>query len=171
MSTATSSAGNRPRALKCRHFCNPWDLHNYCPTCREAFKGDNYISGKGKCMVCASFTEEQQQKIAKRKRYVKKDKAVVSNVSKDESELLGEPDQGDIFEGSQQELGAFTSPHPNRAMSYWESPSTGTGQSTLKIPELPPYPIYSREVDLGDLLSQNTEDIETFRQVLGIPDP
>ena len=55
----------------------------------------------GKCMVCASFTEEQKQKIINRKRYVKKDKAGVSDVSKDESELLGEPDQGDIFEGSQ----------------------------------------------------------------------
>ena len=55
-------------------------------------------------MVCASFTEEQQQKIANRKRYVKKDKAGVSDVSKDESELLGEPDQDDILEGSQQDL-------------------------------------------------------------------
>ena len=55
-------------------------------------------------MVCASFTEEQKQKIINRKRYVKKDKAGISDVSKDESELLGEPDQGDISEGSQQEL-------------------------------------------------------------------
>ena len=37
--------------------------------------------------------------------------------------------------------------------------------------ELPPDPIYSREVDLSDLTSQYTEDIETFRQVLGILDP
>ena len=37
--------------------------------------------------------------------------------------------------------------------------------------ELPPDPIYSRKVDLSDLSSQYTEDIETFRQVLGIPDP
>ena len=55
-------------------------------------------------MMCASFTEDQKQKIINRKRYVKKDKAGISDVSKDESELLGEPDQGDIFEGSQQEL-------------------------------------------------------------------
>ena len=62
---STASAGNRSRALKCRHFCNPWDLHNYCPTCRESSKGDDYcITGKGQCMVCASFTEEQKQKIA-----------------------------------------------------------------------------------------------------------
>ena len=37
--------------------------------------------------------------------------------------------------------------------------------------ELPPDPIYSQEVDLSDLPSHYTEDIETFRQVLGIPDP
>ena len=128
MSTATSTAGNMSRALKCRHFCSPWDLHNYCPTCREAFKGDdNCVTGKGKCMVCASFTEEQRQQIAKRKRYVKKDKAVVSDLSKDESELLGEPDRGVIFlkvltKSSNRQLVAFTSHHPNPAMLYWEIP-------------------------------------------------
>ena len=37
--------------------------------------------------------------------------------------------------------------------------------------ELPPDPIYSQEVDLGDLPSQYVEDIEAFRQVLGISDP
>ena len=37
--------------------------------------------------------------------------------------------------------------------------------------ELSPDEIYSREVDLSDLPSQYTEDIETFRHVLGIPDP
>ena len=66
-------------------------------------------------MVCASFTEEQKQKIINRKRHVKKDKAGVSDVFKDESELLGEPDQGDIFEGSQQEL-------EQAARSIYQSP-------------------------------------------------
>ena len=47
---------------------------------------------------------DKSKKFLNRKRYVKKDKAGVSDISKDESELLGEPDQGDIFEGSQQEL-------------------------------------------------------------------
>ena len=66
-------------------------------------------------MVCASFTEEQKQKIINRKRYVKKDKAGISDISKDESELLGEPDQGEIFEGSQQEL-------EQAACSIYQSP-------------------------------------------------
>ena len=36
---------------------------------------------------------------------------------------------------------------------------------------MPPEPIYPREVNLSDLQSQYTEGIETFRQVLGSPDP
>ena len=112
---STACAGNRSRALKCHHFCNPWDLHNYCPTGRESSKGDYCVTGKGKCMVCASFTEEQKQKMINRKPYVKKDKAGVSAISKDESELLGEPDQGDNFEGFQQEL-------EQAAQSIYESP-------------------------------------------------
>ena len=35
-------------------------------------------------MVCASITEKQRQTIVNRKRYVKKDKAGVSDVSNDE---------------------------------------------------------------------------------------
>ena len=41
--------------------------------------------------------------------------AGVSDISKDESKLLGEPDQGDIFEGSQQEL-------EQAARSIYQSP-------------------------------------------------
>ena len=37
--------------------------------------------------------------------------------------------------------------------------------------QLNPDPIYSRDLDVADLPSQYTEDIETFRQVLNIPDP
>ena len=43
------NAGNRSRALECHHFFNPFDLHNYCPTCREAGKGDdNCVTKKEK---------------------------------------------------------------------------------------------------------------------------
>ena len=34
-----------------------------------------------------------------------------------------------------------------------------------------PDPVLYREVDMSDLPSQYTEDIETFRQILNIPDP
>ena len=68
---------DKPRAQKCRHFCFSFDNHNYCPTCREAGKGDD---------PCVTF--EQLQKIQNRKRYLKKQKAEAS--SKDELDLLGE---------------------------------------------------------------------------------
>ena len=56
-------------------------------------------------MLCASFTEEQQHKIVYTKWYVKKDKSGISAIfCQEECELLGEPDQGDIFEGSREEL-------------------------------------------------------------------
>ena len=37
--------------------------------------------------------------------------------------------------------------------------------------QLNPDTIFFREVDMSDLSSQYTEDIETFRQVFNIPDP
>ena len=51
-----------------------------------------------------SFTDEQCLKIENRKRYVKKDRCGPSNVAWEESELLEELDQGEIFVGSQVEL-------------------------------------------------------------------
>ena len=38
-------------------------------------------------------------------------------------------------------------------------------------PKLDPDPIFYREVDMSDLPSQYTEDIETFRQILKLSDP
>ena len=33
---SSHQASSKPRSSKCRHFCFPFDLHNYCPTCRES---------------------------------------------------------------------------------------------------------------------------------------
>ena len=64
---------DKPCASKCHHFCHAFDTHNFCPTCREAGKGEDpcviFISP---CDICASFTEEQLTKITHRKSYVKK---------------------------------------------------------------------------------------------------
>ena len=105
---------DKPRAQKCRHFCFSFDLHNYCPTCREAGKGDDpCVTFETPCDICASFTDEQMKKIQHRKRYLKKQKAETS--SKDnELDLLGEGD-GDSFTGSNADLKSaadnlFTSP-------------------------------------------------------------
>ena len=105
---------DKPRALKCRHFCFSFDNHNYCPTCREAGKADDPCVTFEICQICTSLTDEQLQKIQNRKRYLKKQKAETS--SKDELDLLGEGD-GDSFTGSNADLESaadslFTSPHP-----------------------------------------------------------
>ena len=105
---------DKPRAQKCRHFCFSFNLHNYCPTCMEAGKGDDPCDTfKTPCDICASFTDEQMKKIQHRKRYLKKQKAETS--SKDnELEFLGDGD-GDSFTGSNADLESaadnlFTSP-------------------------------------------------------------
>ena len=94
---------DKPRAQKCRHFCFSFDLHNYCPTCREAGKGDDpCVTFETPCQICTSFTDEQLKKIQNRKRYLKKQKAETSSKD-DELDLLGEGD-GDSFTGSNVDL-------------------------------------------------------------------
>ena len=64
---------DKPSAAKCNHFCHSFDSHNYCPTCREADKGDDpCVTLMSPCEICASFTEKQQTKITHRKRYIKR---------------------------------------------------------------------------------------------------
>ena len=95
---------DKPRAQKCRHFCFSFDLHNYCPTCRESGKGDDpCVTFEAPCDICASFTDDQMKKIQHRKRYLKKQKADASNAKDDELDLLGEGD-GDSFTASNADL-------------------------------------------------------------------
>ena len=106
---------DKPRAQKCRHFCFSFDLHNYCPTCREAGKGDDpCVTFETPCQICTSFTDEQLKKIQNRKRYLKKQKAESS--SKDnELNLLGEGDTGTPSLAPMQTsrvLLTISSPHP-----------------------------------------------------------
>ena len=107
---------DKPRAQKCRHFCFSFDLHNYCPTCREAGKGDDLcVTFETPCDICASFTDEQMKKIQHRKCYLKKQKAETSS-KENKLNLLGEGD-GDSFTGSNADLESaadnlFTSPPP-----------------------------------------------------------
>ena len=92
---------DKPRASKCHHFYHPFDSHNYCPTCREAGKGDDpCVTLLSPCEICASFTEEQQTKITHRKRYIKKDKKCDKNDG--DADLLGDTSV-DSFGGSQAE--------------------------------------------------------------------
>ena len=108
------------RAQKCCHFCFSFDIHNYCPTCREAGKGDDHcVTFETPCDICASFTDDQMKKIQHRKRYLKKQKAETSTKD-DELDLLGEGD-GDSFTGSNADLESaadnlFTSPPPSLSL-------------------------------------------------------
>ena len=86
---SSHQASSKPRSSKCRHFCFPFDLHNYCPTCRESGKEDNScVTNLSTCNVCSQFTEEQKVKIKNRHRYTRKQKSDV-NTSKDDLDLLG----------------------------------------------------------------------------------
>ena len=90
----------KPRSSKCCHFCFPFDSHNYCPTCRESGKGDDpCVTNQCLCNICASFSEEQKIKIKHRRWYIRKQKTLDPNTSKDDIDLLG--DNGDAFSGSQ----------------------------------------------------------------------
>ena len=118
LSTSMSSHqldANKPKSLKCHHFCFKFDLHNYCPTCREAGKGDDpCVTQEGPCNVCSSLTEEQKFKLKSRKRYTRKPKL---DSSKDKSDLLGDAESDDFFLGSHEELKStgqqlYSSPPP-----------------------------------------------------------
>ena len=97
----------KPRSIKCRHFCFAFDSHNYCPTCRESGKGDDpCVTFESLCEICASFTE-QLIKITHRKRYVKKQKRDTTSSKDDELNLLGNEDV-DSFTGSHADLESAT---------------------------------------------------------------
>ena len=106
---------DKPRSIKCRHFCFAFDSHSYCPTCRESGKGDDpCVTFESPCEICASFTEEQLIKITHRKRYVKKQKRDTTSFKDDELDLLGDEDM-DSVTGSHADLQSvadnlFTSP-------------------------------------------------------------
>ena len=81
---------DKPRSNKCRHFCFPFDTHNYC----HIFENP--------CQICGSFTEEQMLKISQRKCYIKKQKCHTASSKDDELDLLG--DDVDSFACSNTDL-------------------------------------------------------------------
>ena len=101
------------RSNKCRHFCFPFDIHNYCLTCRESGKCDDpCVTFETPCNICTSFTEEQMQTINQRKRYIRKQKNNSVSSKDDELDLLG--DKIESFSGTNADLESadnlFTSP-------------------------------------------------------------
>ena len=76
--------------------------------------------------------------------------------------------------------------HKARAKYYSQSSSSDEDESSAstkkptkpqhKVPEDPQHqdstdPVFYREVDMSDLPSQYAEEVETFRQILNLPDP
>ena len=93
----------KARSSKYRHFCYPFDTHNYCPTFRESGRGDDpCVTNQSPCNICDSFSEEQQIKIKHRCRYIREQKSSEPNTGKDDLDLLG--DDGDAFSGSHADL-------------------------------------------------------------------
>ena len=139
------------RAQKCRHFCFSFDLHNYCPTCRESGKGDDpCVTFEAPCDICASFTDDQMNKIQHRKRYIKKQKADASNAKDDELDLLGEGDK-DSFTGSNADLASaadnlFTSPPTRPQPLPFSSLSLKTPAKTSHPPQVLPYNIKLKQI-------------------------
>ena len=113
---------DKPRSGKYRHFCFPFDIHNYCPTCRESGKGDDpCVTFESLCQICASFTEDQMLKISKRKLYIKKQKSHTANSKDNDLDLLG--DDVDLFTGSNADLESaadnlFTSPPRTQPLPF-----------------------------------------------------
>ena len=143
---------DKPRAQK---FCFSFDTHNFCPTCREAGKGDDpCVTFETPCEICTSFTDEQLQKIQNRKRYLKKQKATTS--SKDELDLLGEGD-GDSFTGSNADLecaadSLFTSPPRPQPLAF--------SSLSLKTPAktIPPTPGTALQIKIQKNIEKSLGD-------------
>ena len=99
---SSHQASSKPRSSKCRHFCFPFDLHYYCPTCRESGKGDDpCVTNLSACNICDNFTDKQRSKIKNRHRYTRKQKSD-ANTSKDDLDLLGDDEES--FTGTPADL-------------------------------------------------------------------
>ena len=158
---SSHQTSSKPRSSKCRHFCYPFDTHNFCPTCRESGKADDpCVTNQSPCNICSNFTEEQQIKIKHRRRYIRKQKASDLNTSKD----------GDAFPGSQADLeGAadnlFSSPPCPQPLRF-ESLSLKTPQT---VPPTPGTGLHNKiesrlEKSLGSTFNiQLKQEMEVFQ--------
>ena len=163
MSSHQTSA--KPRSSKCRHFCFSFDLHNYCPTCRESGKGDDLcVTNQAPCSICKDLSAEQHAKFKNRRRYTRKLKSD-ANTSKDDLDLLGDDEES--FTGSQAHLedaaeNLFSSPRPQPL--HFEALSIKTPSN------VPPTPGIALQNKIGNRLEKslgNTFNIQ-LKQELGL---
>ena len=70
---------DKPKARACGHWINGFDVHNYCPSCREnntlksKYPANPCMLGEP-CGVCETFSADQLDKISSRRKYVRKSK-------------------------------------------------------------------------------------------------
>ena len=133
---SSHQASVKARSSKCRHFCYPFDTHNYCPTCKSGKGDDPCVTNQSPCNICESFPEEQQIKIKHRHQYIRKQKTLDVDTSKDDLDLLG--DDVDAFSGSHADLhcaaeNLFSSP-PIPQPLHFESLSLETQQTVPLTP-------------------------------------
>ena len=68
---------DKPKARGCGLWINAWDVHHYCPSCRESnsargkLPADPCMSGDP-CQICETFSAEKLDKIASRRKYIRK---------------------------------------------------------------------------------------------------
>ena len=144
---------DKPRSVKCRHFCFAFDSHP-CVTFQSPRE------------ICASFTEKQLIKITHRKRYVKKQKKDTTSSKGDELDLLGDEDI-ESFTGSQADLESaaanlFTSPPCPQPLPF-ESLSIKTPAKTV-----PPTPGTALQQKIESKLEKslgNTLNIHLLQQM------
>ena len=124
-----------------------FDVHNYCPTCRESGKGDDpCVTFEMPCPICSSFTEEQMQKISQRKRYIRKQKSNIASSKYDGLDLLG--DNVESFCGSNADLDSAADnflPDPHVLSPYLLVPYLSKRQQSLSHP--PQVLPYSRKLN------------------------
>ena len=101
---SSHQASSKPRSSKCRHFCFPFDLHNYCPTCRESGKGDDpCVTDPSACNICDNLTDEQRSKIKNRRRYTRKQRSD-ANTSKEDLDQLDDDKESFTQSGTKADL-------------------------------------------------------------------
>ena len=62
-SNTQRTSKDKPRSLKCWHFCLPFDNHSYCPSCREANKGDDpCVTLESLCYIYSGFSNAKKLK-------------------------------------------------------------------------------------------------------------
>ena len=158
------TSSNKPRSSKQTDiFANL--KHNYCPTCREAGKGDDpCVTNEKLCNICSAFTEEQLIIIKHRCNYVRKQK--VSDTCNTTDKKKHKVWAKYFSQSSSSEEDQSSVP-----IKRYAKPQSAPSEQGQQQQQNNPDPLLYRELDMSDLPSQYAEEVETFKHILDLPDP